>query len=128
MTALVSAGTQIAGVTVNVAGTITNSTVGLVQADINTLAADVETIANLIQGIEVTVSVITHLGGNAAATAAAELAILNNVIAPFVAPIQAYVAAVLTSYANATLTITGLKNAQADLTSVVKTTTGIIGL
>ncbi|PSR80250.1 hypothetical protein BD289DRAFT_476194 [Coniella lustricola] len=128
VTALVSAGTQIAGATVNAAGGITNATVGLAQADINTLSTDVEIIVTLVEGIEATYNVIVKLGGNVQATAGAELVALQNVIAPFAAPLQAYVAGVLTSYVNATVSVTGLANAQADLIAVVNSVTATIGI
>lgn len=119
VSALLTAKSAISQATLSGATASTTAVSGLVQSDINTLVSDVDLLITSIQNIRATVTAIVSVGGNVRLLAQAELAILKATIQPFVTPIQTYIAAVLTSYAKAGVTISGLTAAQSDLKTAI---------
>lgn len=101
--------------TVNAAGGLQGAVTGLVQSDLDTLAAALELIANAITGLRATFSLIVTLRGDVQAAVQAEFLAVRALINPFINPIEAYAQAVVQSTAVASLSITGVQQAAADL-------------
>lgn len=119
VSALVAAESTISAATISGVTASTTAVSGLVQSDINTLESDVDLLITCIQNIHTTITAIVNVGGNVRLLAKAELTVLKATIQPFVNPLQVYVAAVLTSYAKAGVTVSGLTTAQTDLKTAI---------
>jgi len=110
-----------------ITATVQNITTGvlqLTQQEINLLIADIHQIQAIVGGIGATL-IITVTNINPAITAAVhdEVVALQNLLTPFLSPVQVLVTAIAGIQATIQLTITGLGNAISGVLSII---TGIL--
>lgn len=107
-------------------GTVVTAATGLTQSEVDMLTNDVAILVGILTNLNATVTAVANAEAAVGVLFAGEITALRNVIQPFLSPIIVFAQAVIS--VSAGLTVSGVANALAGLSTILGNLESSIGL